>query len=288
MTANSQYPSCSVSFVRPTGYLIGLAQTSDAEDAEGNYWEAVRILQHRLQNILERVRQLRMRRNKHDRALCATVLGQNSVKDKVSISECSAILIGMLSIESSATVNIAIAQALGHLGDPRAVDALLPLRTHVEPGVHQAIAFGLLWHKMPAAIAAMIELSSDPDRGTRNWAAFGLGQIDLNTVELREALLLRLSDEEEEIRGEALAGLALRCDPRALPGLLLELEACVREQRQITCRVYDTVEAVLRCPDSASNSKWCSAMLKLRSADSGGFLERVWPAEGPQQEDGRR
>ena len=57
----------------------------------------------------------------------------------------------------------------------------------------------------------------DPDPGVRDWATFGLGSLlDVDTAEVREALLARVDDVGGDTAGEALVGLARRKDPRAL------------------------------------------------------------------------
>jgi hypothetical protein len=52
----------------------------------------------------------------------------------------------------------------------------------------------------------------------------GLGAIDVDTPEIRAALLSRVADEDEMTRGEALVGLARRKDQRVVEPLVKELE----------------------------------------------------------------
>ncbi len=86
------------------------------------------------------------------------------------------------------------------------------------------MAFGLSGLEEISAIAGLIALSEDTDFDTRNWATFGLGsQCDTDTVELRRALLRRTDDDEAEIRGEALIGLARRKDERVKKLVIREL-----------------------------------------------------------------
>ena len=71
----------------------------------------------------------------------------------------------------------------------------------------------------------LLLLSSDTDRDVRNWATFGLGSLsEADTPEIREALSNRLADDDEEVRGEAMLGLAIRGDVRVVPLILAELE----------------------------------------------------------------
>jgi len=67
-------------------------------------------------------------------------------------------------------------------------------------------------------------LSKDQDRDVRDWATFALGsQTDLDTSELREALRTRLSDDDPEVRGEAMVGLSRRHDEHLKNAVLDEL-----------------------------------------------------------------
>lgn len=56
-----------------------------------------------------------------------------------------------------------------------------------------------------------MELTQDTDEDVRDWATFGLGVFgQLDSPEIREALVTRLSDTNADVRAEALAGLAAR------------------------------------------------------------------------------
>jgi HEAT repeat protein len=91
--------------------------------------------------------------------------------------------------------------------------------------VRYAVAYGLEGFEDELAIRTLIVLSRDSDTDVRDWATFALGsQIDLDTPEIRAALLARIVDEDEMTRGEALVGLARRKDHRVIKPLIKELE----------------------------------------------------------------
>lgn len=102
--------------------------------------------------------------------------------------------------------------------------AVLVLAGHPDPAVRQAVGATLplitdLVEPSLDAVAAVIALTADPDPRVRDWACFALAQQwnTLDTPQLRQALAARLDDVDEQTRREALMGLALRRDPRALP-----------------------------------------------------------------------
>jgi len=62
---------------------------------------------------------------------------------------------------------------------------------------------------------------TDVDDSVRDWATFGIGSLcDIDTPELRDALAARLADADEEVRGEAVVGLATRGDNRAIRAIV--------------------------------------------------------------------
>ncbi|WP_430913860.1 HEAT repeat domain-containing protein [Methylobacterium sp. sgz302541] len=114
--------------------------------------------------------------------------------------------------------------ALGHLHDPRAIPALLELRTHPDARVRSSVVSGLSGYEEPEAIDSLIALSADADADVRDWATFGLGQlIASDTPALRAALHARLDDTCVDARNEAIEGLATRGDLTVLPVLIREL-----------------------------------------------------------------
>jgi HEAT repeat protein len=64
------------------------------------------------------------------------------------------------------------------------------------------------------AIKTLIYLMDDKVSWVRDWATFGIGQIERNNKTIREALWRRVNDKHEEAKFEAIVGLAKRKDIR--------------------------------------------------------------------------
>ena len=132
--------------------------------------------------------------------------------------------------ESTAVLNSALV-ALGHLATwgvdwptELVAEAADHTSAEVRLGVTHALGTGRC-DTCPRATEILCRLSADADRDVRNWATFGLGVMsDVDGDAVREALRARLADPDDEVRGEALVGLARRGDRATLPALLAELQ----------------------------------------------------------------
>jgi HEAT repeat protein len=135
--------------------------------------------------------------------------------------------------------------ALGHLdaGDP--VD-IVSQAAHPSADIRHAVAYALGGRADVISVRALTALSSDHDEDVRDWATFGLGSLcDVDTTDVRDALIARLSDENAEVRGEALVGLAMRADRRASPYLIAALK-----RGETHYLILEASEELIRaCPD---------------------------------------
>lgn len=116
-------------------------------------------------------------------------------------------------------------QALGHIGDSRAIPLLVRYSTHPESDVRFAVAVasGSFADTRPV-VDILLALMRDADEDVRDWATFGLGSLGTtDTPQIRDAFAERLNDSSPDVVEEALAGLAQRRDQRALPILLERL-----------------------------------------------------------------
>jgi HEAT repeat protein len=131
--------------------------------------------------------------------------------------------------DADAEVVASAVTALGHVGDPRGLAAVLQRVGHASDAVRFAVAVAVPALTDPdeplaEAVDALITLTRDEDPQVRDWATFGLGtQLDADGPEIREALAARLDDSCDDAGEEALMGLARRGDPRATAPLLDQL-----------------------------------------------------------------
>lgn len=140
-------------------------------------------------------------------------------------------LFELLGQASTAGELVAVIDALGYAWDEKASLSVLRFADHSNSSVRLAVAQnganGLDGPEGELAVSpVLIRLSRDSDDDVRDWATFNLGSIlELDTVEVRNALADRLDDEHRDTRGEALVGLAYRGDERAFGPIVSALEA---------------------------------------------------------------
>lgn len=76
-----------------------------------------------------------------------------------------------------------------------------------------------------ANLHRLIEMTRDEDRSNRDWATLLLSQQEIDTPDVREALIFAADDEDIDVRAEALLGLAQRDKAIALPFAVIALSA---------------------------------------------------------------
>jgi len=204
--------------------LFGIA---DPGSDEQRPWDAIAELQRRSNAaIYARARQLCASPLADERRLSATILAQFGAPGDSYHGPIVQLLTEMLETEEEPKVLHALGIALSHRSDPRSVGPLLRHIHHPNADVRYAVAVGLGGQEHPDALAALIELSADPEPHVRDWATFALGSLcRQDGPAIRAALAARLRDPDPDIRAEGLAGLVERRDPRVLEELLAALNA---------------------------------------------------------------
>lgn len=217
------------------------------------YWQMIGELQSRgTQDVFNQIEELSKSQNFKNRELAADLLGQlrkdrNLLFHKKSVQ----ILINLLR-DSSEAVIVSAAFSLGHRHDLSAIEPLLRLVNHKNPDVREGVVLGLSNLEDVRAIKGLIQLSQDDDYDVQNWAIFGLAsQCNMDTKELRQALTVHTVNEDCEIRGEVLIGLAKRQDKGVKLSIIKELKG----------KFHGTwvLDAILEMPDS----EYLSYLLEL-------------------------
>jgi HEAT repeat protein len=202
--------------------IISLALREEDDEIRWRYVQTLHIRGG--QEIFETALILCKSQNPLDATLGADILGQLGTPDFPFHESSVPVLLEIFDNHEEENPLQAATMALGRTQDSRAVKKLLELKNHESAEIRFAVVHGLLTIEDEESVKALIELSMDEDEDVRNWATFGLGsQIEIDTPEIRDPLFNRLDEDDPEIRGEALIGLALRKDERVLIPLLKEL-----------------------------------------------------------------
>ena len=181
-------------------------------------------------DVLEISRRLLRGETAGERTLGADVIGRLIGTDPGARPVALTALLVALAPETYTCAQASMVAALGHVGSSEALDLILPLAGHSDPGVRLAVAFAVATLS-PQPLSrdvrfALIKLSGDTEPEVRDWATFGLGTLSTDDgPDVRAALLARTGDSQHTTRAEALFGLAVRRDPRAVPHLIRALES---------------------------------------------------------------
>src|SRR5438270_4533260 len=230
--------------------LFSQSLTGDYEDERP--WEAVSALRGiGTRDVLEHAAEWCRSGKPLKRARGAAILGQlgkTAVHPSNTFPEESFIAVSqLLQLEKEVMPLSSAISALGHLDDPRAVPLIIDHFQNSAQDVRFAVACALgSFPNHPLAVQTLLILTRDPDEDVRNWAVFGLGvQGDVDSAEIRDALFARLTDSNEEVREEAMVGLAKRKDTRVLPALREALTPHESGDSGVRMRVSEVADYML-------------------------------------------
>lgn len=116
--------------------------------------------------------------------------------------------------------------ALGHIDDSRAIPLIAGHANHSDETIRFNVACALgSFCNDPESVLVLLKLTADANENVRDWAVFGVGVLgDIDSTEIRDTLVERLQDPGEEVREEAMVGLAKRKDQRVLTTLRSALQ----------------------------------------------------------------
>lgn len=195
---------------------------------EGNddiYMDYIAILRERGDDeVFQLTKKLVYSKDSVYKEIAASILSQFGYKTKLYKGESIHLLAKLLNDKNEDVITNAI-YAFGHRKCTRYANKLTSFVTSKSLQIKEALAFTLGGYENPKCIDALITLMQDDNFNVRNWATFSLAQItQSNTQTIRDALFKKLSDKELEVRGEALLGLALRKDDRAVDAIIEDLQ----------------------------------------------------------------
>ncbi len=156
--------------------------------------------------------------------------------------QCYAAVVELVETENDTQPLASGIHALGHLDNSEAVPLISRFSGHPSADVRFAVACALgSYSNLPLSVTNLLALMRDANADVRDWATFGLGVLgDCDSPEIRDALTCRLADQNEDVREEAMVGLAKRKDERVLPNLLEALQ-----QPSVTVRVTESAHLML-------------------------------------------
>ena len=202
--------------------LISKAYHTEDEDIYMSYINQLR--ERGDDEVFQLTKELVYSKDSVYREISASILSQFGYKTKLYRGE-SIYLLGRLLHDSSEGVVSTAIYGFGHRRCTRYTDKLVSFVSSQSIAIREALAFSLGGYENQKSIDALILLMQDENHNVRNWSTFSLAQItESNTPKICDALYKNFFDENLEVRGEALLGLALRKDKRAKDAIIEDLQ----------------------------------------------------------------
>lgn len=208
--------------------LVGLALQDWGSDQS---WDAISELQMRgSPDALSLAGGLAKSQNYRKRALGLYIASQLRRRQKgvpfgsieYALKESQELLLAGLRDDSNDVLCAAIS-GFGHRPHPHALPELIKFASHPDQQIRFQVAIALGRYSEAESIDAQLLLAIDGSDIVRDWATFGIGSMqEADDPRIRDILWANLKDKDEDVRGEALVGLANRKDERIIP-VLLEL-----------------------------------------------------------------
>ncbi|WP_320020437.1 HEAT repeat domain-containing protein [Labilibaculum manganireducens] len=164
---------------------------------------------------LKSLRRALKNRNATMKKNAAALLGYH--KDKKSTD----MLLNLAINDENISVRCKVIEAIGKIGDERAVLIISDLRTNDDPLIRISVAKALGEAKSVYAIKPLKDLLQDSNIEVRRYAVFGLGEI--HSPETINGIIRALNDENMSVRIQAIRTLAFRRHEKAVTPLLILL-----------------------------------------------------------------
>jgi HEAT repeat protein len=214
-------------------------------------WDAIAALHKRADTeTLEAGRHLLRSDDVWHRARGADVLGQLGLDARSFSDERFGALVTAVLAEKDVRALPPLIHAISHLHEPKSLPYLLPFIKNDSAAVRRAVAMALHTSWGQSAISALIDLMSDRSDSVRDWATFAFRTSKVDSPEIRDALVQRLSDDDVTTRSEAICALAQRGDLRCLEQLRHDLN---QDQTWDDCHI-EAARILLARPDEDESS----------------------------------
>lgn len=188
------------------------------EADEFDHWLFIGCLQRRgSREVLDRASRLCQSDCHVERRLAVNVLARLGEPERTFPVACKSVLNHLLKTDSDPEVLASALSGLCHLDEHRPIELAVRFASHPHVDVRWAAVQVFSTQDDPVSIRQLIRLSRDNAATIRDWATFALGTLtEVDSGEVREALVDRLEDPDDATREEALFGLARRGDVRAV------------------------------------------------------------------------
>lgn len=194
------------------------------------YWKNILELRTRPnKKVYNQAYKLALSESEKEKIIGIYVLAQLGLEPRFQQKKTVELYFKLLENERSPKVISAILSSIGHNNknlDEHQISKIIEFKNHTYSEVRFQLTLALSCLENKKVIKTLIELSEDKYSFIRNWSTFALGsQLELNTVEITQALWNRINDQDQETKLEAITGLANRKDIRVKEIIKKELQS---------------------------------------------------------------
>ena len=187
--------------------------------SDKNYWDNIRELRSRANiNVFNTCVKLTKSSKPKEQIIGIQILAQLGLTPRPFLKESKKLFFDILRKEKNPKALLSVLYAIGHNNEklkPDEIGLLVSFKDNTDEGVREGLVSALLSVDNKLAIDTLIHLTTDRVSHIRDWATFGIGtQIEKDNKSIREALWLRVEDQHQDTKLEAIVGLAKRQDCR--------------------------------------------------------------------------